>query len=352
MAHDITKDVIGCKEFEVQKINSSGEPAEFLGSISLNNHIINKGWVDTAIGSDHPHQDVKTTASPSFDNITITSPTATDVKIRDFPHGDFGGLTFEPQANGIQCWINMMNKLGDGNTRLQFRMYLLGTADNITNSEYFRLFWNISPKRFDIQSSATGTGTLRPIHLITGTNTNQLVLNTNGSLTFGTGAVTISAGDLLLARDLIFTVSGGGLSHGSMFNHNNSTTVTIGTIGAFATIPSGFSVGELNNVTFENAREFLVVQDGKYKIDWSISFNTAGGSNQDIEGGIGVDVAPQDEGTAHRFIGTASDVGNIAGTAIIRLNDEEPVHLMMRNNTDTQNIVVTHASMSIVQVGA
>ena len=51
MAHDITKDVIGCKEFEVQKINISGEPAEFLGSISADNHIVNKAYVDSVGGT-------------------------------------------------------------------------------------------------------------------------------------------------------------------------------------------------------------------------------------------------------------------------------------------------------------
>ncbi len=35
MAHDITKDVIGCKEFEVQKLNQSGEPLEIHGDIKL-----------------------------------------------------------------------------------------------------------------------------------------------------------------------------------------------------------------------------------------------------------------------------------------------------------------------------
>ena len=49
MAHDITKDVIGVKEFEVQKINISGEPAEFLGSITAENHIVNKKYVDDKI---------------------------------------------------------------------------------------------------------------------------------------------------------------------------------------------------------------------------------------------------------------------------------------------------------------
>ena len=47
MAQDITKDVIGVKEFEVQKVNLSGEPAEFFGSITEDNHIVNKAYVDS-----------------------------------------------------------------------------------------------------------------------------------------------------------------------------------------------------------------------------------------------------------------------------------------------------------------
>ena len=46
MAHDITKDVIGCREFEVQKINISGEPAEFFGSITADSHVVTKKYVD------------------------------------------------------------------------------------------------------------------------------------------------------------------------------------------------------------------------------------------------------------------------------------------------------------------
>ncbi len=46
MAHDITKDVIGCKELEIQKVNQSGEPAKFFGSISEDEHLVTKKYVD------------------------------------------------------------------------------------------------------------------------------------------------------------------------------------------------------------------------------------------------------------------------------------------------------------------
>ena len=50
MAHDITKDVIGCKEFEVQKLNQSGEPAKFFGSITEDEHLVTKKYVDDNSG--------------------------------------------------------------------------------------------------------------------------------------------------------------------------------------------------------------------------------------------------------------------------------------------------------------
>ncbi len=49
MAHDITKDVIGCRELEIQKVNISGEPAKFFGSISDEKDIVNKEYVDSLI---------------------------------------------------------------------------------------------------------------------------------------------------------------------------------------------------------------------------------------------------------------------------------------------------------------
>lgn len=150
--------------------------------------------------------------------------------------------------------------------------------------------------------------------------------------------------------DVVF-VGGAGLVFGSMYNDNTSTTVTIGTAGTFVRIPSGFTAGQLNGATFGNAREITVTEPGMYKIDWSISFNTASGTNQDIEGAIGIDNANNAQGTAHRFIGTASDIGNMAGTAILDLADNAVVSLMMTNNTNTVNVVVTHASLSLVQVG-
>lgn len=50
MAQDITKDVIGCKEIELQKVNQSTKPVEFFGTITNANHLVTKSYVDSKVG--------------------------------------------------------------------------------------------------------------------------------------------------------------------------------------------------------------------------------------------------------------------------------------------------------------
>lgn len=64
MAHDITKDVIGVKEFEVQDINISGEPARYHGTITRDADITHKKYVDDAI--DAKIEDGDTTGQTTY----------------------------------------------------------------------------------------------------------------------------------------------------------------------------------------------------------------------------------------------------------------------------------------------
>ncbi len=141
-----------------------------------------------------------------------------------------------------------------------------------------------------------------------------------------------------------------GLPFGSMFQDNGGTVVPISTIGV-AVVIAGMSVGQTNITTFLNAKEIALSINGRFKIDWSISFSTAGGSNQNIEGRIGVNNVANAQGSAHRFIGTATDKGSMGGTAILNLDAVDRISIMIENDTDTQNIIIDHASLSLVMVG-
>ncbi|KKL93823.1 hypothetical protein LCGC14_1870860 [marine sediment metagenome] len=182
-------------------------------------------------------------------------------------------------------------------------------------------------------------------------NINQLVVRGSIAGFIGIGTNSPQAKLHIADGDLLFTGDGSGLPYGSMFNDNTSTTVVISTIGVAVRIPSGFTVGQTNLATFQNAREIAVTKAGVYKIDWSASFNMAGGSGQEIEGAIGIDNIRNSQGTAHRRIGTGNDIGDIAATAILDLAAGAVVSVMMKNLTDTQDIIINHSSVSLVMVG-
>jgi hypothetical protein len=153
--------------------------------------------------------------------------------------------------------------------------------------------------------------------------------------------------------DLTF-VGGAGLSHGSMFNDNNSTKVDINAVGVNTPvrIPSGFTVGQTHLMTFQNAREIVVSLEGMYLITWQISFSTDGNSKE-IEGFIMIDNVRNAQASAHRFIGTAADTGSMSGTCILDLSADAVVALGVTNKTagGDLDVNIEHANLSIIQVG-
>ncbi len=161
-----------------------------------------------------------------------------------------------------------------------------------------------------------------------------------------------SSGNISMTGDLFFTGDGSGLPYGSMYNDNTATNIVIGTAGTFVRIPSGFTIGQVNAITFQNARELAIIKAGRYKIDWSISVAlAAGGANDDVEGAIGISNVKNAQGTSHRIIASPTDIGAMSGTAILDLAINQKVALMMTNNSVAANLTVTHASLSLVMVG-
>jgi hypothetical protein len=150
--------------------------------------------------------------------------------------------------------------------------------------------------------------------------------------------------------DIIFTGGGAGLCYGSMAQENVPTTVTIETAG-IAVILDGMTGGNTNNVTFQNNQELKVAKAGKYFISWAVSFDMASGSGQEVEGKIGIGGTGQAAGSAHRTIGTGNDTGSICGSAILTLSADDLVTIMLENESSTVNIVVAHASLTLMQIG-
>ena len=153
----------------------------------------------------------------------------------------------------------------------------------------------------------------------------------------------------LLADGTLLFTDAGGLSGGSMYNHDTPTIVTISATDTPIRIPSGFVQGRSKNATFQNAREFVVSKAGYYDIDWSISFTTVS-ANQEIEGFVMVNNAINIQATAHRRISTATDTGAMGGTCSILLAVNDVIALGVLNETSTSNIIIEHANMKLTQV--
>ena len=137
---------------------------------------------------------------------------------------------------------------------------------------------------------------------------------------------------------------------GSMYNHDTSTTVTIGATDTPVRVPGGFTQGQANLMTFQNSREIAVSLTGIYKIVWQISFTMAAGANQEIEGFVMINNVINIQATGHERVTTATDTGSVSGNCELDLAAGDVVALGMLNETSTNNIVVEHANLSIDHV--
>jgi hypothetical protein len=127
-------------------------------------------------------QDVATTDSPSFDSVTVTGGGGD----QDYLIDSAGTiLIVQGQTSGNQSQIAVFTKDGDGTDSTVLSLYANGTPADTSNSEFFSLSTDVAASDINIRSQATGGGTVRNIKAWTGTNLNQLVLKSDGTVGIG-----------------------------------------------------------------------------------------------------------------------------------------------------------------------
>ena len=102
-------------------------------------------------------------------------------------------------------------------------------------------------------------------------------------------------------------------------------------------------------MTFQNSKELLVTVAGKYLVTWSMSLSA--GNNDHIEGAamINSTVAASTENAAHTP-GAGDQVG-VSGSGILTLAVNDLLKLCVENETDTDDITVSHATLTAVRIG-
>lgn len=148
---------------------------------TLTNKTINSSAFNGTLGATTPSTVAATTGSFSG-NVTFNSALTNPYLFTNRGNVILG---IQAQTSGQQSTIETYTKDGDGTDDLGVILFAKGAPSDITNREAGALYYNSASSRFQLTSTAAGTGTVRPFHLYTGTNTSQVVLNIDGSTSFG-----------------------------------------------------------------------------------------------------------------------------------------------------------------------
>lgn len=93
--------------------------------------------------------------------------------------------TIQGQTAATAAVIDLFSKDGDGTDNVQLELFGVGTPGAITNREFLNIYYDAGNSRYNILTNNSGTGTLRPLHIYTGSNTSQFIVDTDGTFHFG-----------------------------------------------------------------------------------------------------------------------------------------------------------------------
>ena len=99
--------------------------------------------------------------------------------------------SFVGQSSGSAAVLDLFPKDGDGTDSVTLSLWGVGFPSTTTNRERLLVQWDAANSRYAIAVDSNGTGTLRPLRIYTGSNTGQLILNTDGSINTG-GTITMA----------------------------------------------------------------------------------------------------------------------------------------------------------------
>jgi hypothetical protein len=105
--------------------------------------------------------------------------------------GDSSGrLNIQTGATTVSSKIRHFTFDGNNSTDNVKEFYGLGNTGSLTNTEFLSVGFTNSNTSYTISTNKTGTGSVRPLILQTGTNTDQIKLNMDGSVNVNTGTLT------------------------------------------------------------------------------------------------------------------------------------------------------------------
>ena len=138
-----------------------------------------------------------------------------------------------------------------------------------------------------------------------------------------------------------------GSAYGNMYQRLNAVVTTINTVGVFEDVLN-FTAGELKETTFSSS----VLATGDITATYQISYGAciSGSTNKTFESAIEVDGAVRDESASCATVATGGNDVSLGSSFILTIGPNKDIKMVIRNATDTSNLTVIDASVSITRI--
>lgn len=91
-------------------------------------------------------------------------------------------LHFTSEESGGHAHYKFFTYDGDGTNNISLSIFGVGTSSSTTDAEWLEWHFRYTANEFELGSRASGTGTVRPLQIYTGSNSDQILLSTDGNV--------------------------------------------------------------------------------------------------------------------------------------------------------------------------
>ena len=172
----------------------------------------------------------------------------------------------------------------------------------------------------------------------------------------GTNAIIQSgAGGIEFPNDIFFTGAGTGLIYGTMSVVSNANETTITTQNVYVQVTDFDTNGPSNNISTDHANDHITItKAGTYEVTAYITANSIAGAGAIYEFEIKKNNGTSRIGSAHAdrtLAGGGSESGSITLGGIDSLSVNDTVEVWVKNEDNTQNIIIEDITLIVKQKG-
>lgn len=138
--------------------------------------------------------------------------------------------------------------------------------------------------------------------------------------------------------------------YGSMYQHSGSETITL-TAANVDSIITGWSTGEVNDITFGAASRALVINTaGTYLITWAANLIGVGTGTNVYEVCVGINGTRNVQSCGHASTDNLTEDRTVGGVMIYTASIDDLIQLTVRNTIDGDDVDINNTSLTVVRI--